>query len=75
MYSPQPPRDGGWWRVRGVWRGNGTERRAAVDVLRGLRDGVWDVEEGLEAEETQRTLEAPVEAPSRLYRSSSFSSI
>ena len=64
MYSPQPPRDGGWWEVRGVAvrgvavRGastllparptsthpsrDGEAARAEVDVLRGLRTGVWE---------------------------------
>ena len=54
MYSPQPPRDGGWWKVRGVstprptrataahLTRSGEAARAEVDVLRGMRDGVWE---------------------------------
>ena len=56
MYSPQPPRDGGWWAVRGRWN------QTAVDVLRGLRHGVWLPEEA-DAEATVPRV------PSLLYRS------
>jgi len=66
MYSPQPPLDGGWWAVRGAWSNGTAEERVVVDMLRGLRDGVW-VEEatggGEEGEQQQ------VEVPSLLYRS------
>ena len=86
MYSPQPPRDGGWWQVRGVStphpagrtsihdpsrsgdaaRAEAAEAEAAeagVDVLRGLRDGVWE-QTGLKAAE-----HAQLQVPSLLYRS------
>ena len=57
MYSPQPPRDGGWWQVRGVRAPrrndpttfptrNSEAASAGVDVLRGLRDGVWEQASG-----------------------------
>lgn len=84
MYSPQPPRDGGWWEVRGVStpnparptstpdsRRSGEAARpeaaeaveAEVDVLRGLRDGVWE-QAGLQAAE-----HVELQVPSLLYRS------
>ena len=56
MYSPQPPRDGGWWAVRGRWN------HTAVDVLRGARHGAWLPEAVAAAAAVPRV-------PSLLYRS------
>ena len=87
MYSPQPPRDGGWWQVRGVSTPNPAGRtsihdpsrsgdaaraeaaeteaaEAGVDVLRGLRDGVWE-QAGLKAAAGH----AELQVPSLMYRS------